>query len=995
MGEALSHSPRWIRMSLRILSALIFVLGALVGGLWLQPSAHASGPAAETWKTIETTHFRLHYHQSVAQMAPEVAEFCEAAHARLSPEFGYTPRMKTEVVLIDGSESANGSAGLFPRAVMTLYAVPPGSVDTRTDTDHWMWELILHEYAHILHIDQVYGWIRAINIPFGRQYLPNQSLPRWFLEGTATAIESKYTGAGRVRSNMYNMYLRATLLDGTIPTLAQLSNAPPAYPYANFWYLAGSHFIHYIGETRGWDSLFLAYRQQARRLRPWAINYMALTAMGDTFDNLYQEWVQAAYTEASHRNAQILAAGVVEPTRVTQDGFSSQWVAATPQGAFPHWIRADGKDDPTLVDPSDPESRQRRVRTSGAFSVFPNGEQAVISRSTRVQDGYTRNDLFLVELASGKMERLTRGLRASQPAVSPDGSQIAYIRPDNGRFDLYLYSVADRSARRLVRADDWSTIGQPSWTPDGTHVLYSMSEIRKGRHLFSVDVRTNEQTRLTDERAIDDSPRVSPNGRWLYYSSDRDGVFNIYARDLKAKNACKPGSCPTTSVREDRRVTRVRTGVFVPVVVRGDGECALWMSIFSSKGFDIATLPLADDCGPAAYLGVASGGYDRPDAPIPDVEEGVEIGAPRRYRTGLLAQPWNWWPIYNEHGVHRQFGISTSGADPAGRFQWRADVTLGDPFNQLRWAIDARLNLTTPGFYVNTTRSVNHRAMQFDSRVQRYDQVITTVSGGTRYSFSGIRASQAISVSYNWEQRGYLDAPKIEHDPGGFMPNLPEMGNFSNLYLSWTISNHRAYVRSVSVERGWSASVGLRLRASVLGADYETRQLSMSVKKAIPIHRWERHALVLRLRGATSQSRFDRQSSYSIGGMTEQNLWESLREQVGAPTHVVRGFRPAVVRGRHYVTAQAEYRFPLLWLDWGHSTLPLFFERIHGAFFVDAATAFDHAPSIDRTLVGVGAELRLDLTAGYYLPQSFRLGVARGIGSHGIWQGYLLFGGSF
>src|SRR5699024_10477169 len=73
---------------------------------WLMlfaPSAHASGPAAERWKTIATPHFRINYHRSVEAMAEDVAEMCEDAHDLLAADFGFSPRRKTEVVLIDAS----------------------------------------------------------------------------------------------------------------------------------------------------------------------------------------------------------------------------------------------------------------------------------------------------------------------------------------------------------------------------------------------------------------------------------------------------------------------------------------------------------------------------------------------------------------------------------------------------------------------------------------------------------------------------------------------------------------------------------------------------------------------------------------------------------------------------------------------------------------------------------------------------------------------------
>lgn len=968
----------------------------LIIGVFWADQARASGPAAESWKTISTPHFRINYHRSVAGMAEDVARMCEDAHDLLAKDFGFTPDRKTEVVLIDASESANGSANTFPRGTIRLFAVPSQSYDTRTDTVHWMWEMIVHEYAHILHMEQIYGWIRIINIPFGRQYMPNQNLPRWVLEGTATAIESHYTGGGRAKSNFYKMYLHAAVLEGTVPTLSQLTHSPPKFPYANFWYLVGGYFIDYIATTYGWDALYEAYRQQGARLRPWAVNFMIWNVVGKTFDELYKEWLEHAYQEAETRDQAIRDAGVIEPTRLTTSGHDSRWIAATVEGKSPHWIRSDGKDDATLVSPEKPDARRIRVRTSSPFSVFPDGETAVISRATRVKDGYMRNDLWHVDLKRRKIRRLTRGLRASQPAVSPDGRIIAYVRPEGGRFDLYLYDLEHKHAERVSRADDWNTYSQPAWAPDGKTLYASMSKLGGGRNLYAFDTETYQRTQLTEGGSIDDSPRMTPDGRWMYYVSDRDGTFDIYARDLSKVRECTTSECFASTRQDDLRVTRVRTGVHGPVVVQTDGQCSLWMSFFSGEGFDIAELELDDDCSPKQEGGYASHEAQRASStPILPSPARDDLSEPRRYLTGIRAQPWTWTPIYQRVGPHRQVGFSTQGEDPAKRFAWRADLSIGDPFNQLRWAIDTRYRMITPEFFVNTTRSVNRGSMRVNSETQPYDQMVTTVSVGTGYSFGGIRASQRVSLAYNWERREFWDKKAIHHDPGGLRPIMPELGHFSNLYMSYSISNLRSYTRSVSEERGWSASLGVRLREPWLGADYNTREFSFSLKKAIPIPRWRRHALVFRLQGAVVQSHYNRPIGYSIGGLADQNIWEALQQQIGASTRVVRGYRLTRLRGPQYLLANAEYRFPLLWLDWGHSTLPLFFERIHGALFVDAATTFEPNPSGQHTLVGLGGELRVDLTAGYYMPQSFRLGVARGLGPEGVWQGYVLFGRSF
>lgn len=963
----------------------------LLGLLWTS-LGWASGPQAERWQTYTTPHFRVHFHQGVEPIAEDVAELCEAAHTLLSPLFGYSPRRRTDVVLLDASESANGSAGMFPRARVTLFATPPDSVDTRTDTDHWMWELILHEYAHVLHIDQVRGLAKAVNIPFGRMFMPNQILPRWYIEGAATAIESKETGAGRVRSHMYEMYLRAAVLDGAVPTLAQLSNMPPEFPYANGWYLFGSDFVDFIARTRGWDAVFASFRRQSRVLRPYAVNYMALRDYGATFDDLYDEWLVDVRRRAAETERAIVSAGVHEPVPLTEEGHYTQWIATTPQGTLPHWLQANGRDDATLRSLDHDGGRRKRLRSNQQFSLFPGGDMAVVSYVTPERSGYSRSDLWTVDLVNGTIERLTRGLRAKQPAVSPDGGTIAYTATSDGRVDLYVLDLKTRTSSRLVTADRWTTVSQPSWSPDGKHIYYSQSQLRHGRDLYVVEVASGRVIRLTDDRAIDDSPAVSPNDRWLYYASDRDGVFNIYARDLRSETSCTAATCAAVSTASDRRVTRVRTGVFTPKVVVRPGRCELWVSTYSVRGFDIARMELARDCGPPQYAGAAGASYERPTPEPPEVEP---IDPAHRYRTGALAHPWTWFPIYQQIGPHRQFGVSTSGSDPAGRLQWTANLSLGDPFNQLRWAVEVAYSGLAPDLRLRSVRSVNRRGMFVDSRVVPYDEVTNVASVGSSYRFGGYRAQQSVGLSYQWETRDFWQPVTFQHDPGGLMPSEPEMGRFSSMALSWSISNLRGYTRGVSVERGWSANVQFRLRTRVLGSDFESREYTFSVLKAVPIARWDKHAFVLRLRGGGARSDFRRRSAYYVGGMTDQNLWEAIRDQVGASTTAVRGFSPSIRSGQFFLMVNAEYRFPVWWIDTGISTLPLFFERLTGAVFVDATAAFDRPSALSGPLVGVGAELRLQLTAGFYQPQSFRLGIARGLGPDGEWQGYVLFGGSF
>lgn len=108
----------------------------------------------------------------------------------------------------------------------------------------------------------------------------------------------------------------------------------------------------------------------------------------------------------------------------------------------------------------------------------------------------------------------------------------------------------------------------------------------------------------------------------------------------------------------------------------------------------------------------------------------------------------------------------------------------------------------------------------------------------------------------------------------------------------------------------------------------------------------------------------------------------------------LRGFPIGVGYGRHVALLSAEYRIPVLEIQRGLGTVPLFFDRISVAPFVDVAKAWNvwHQAQL---LTGVGAETRIHVMLAQGIPSEFRLGLARGLGSLGVNQVILGIGAVF
>ncbi|MBI3535364.1 MAG: hypothetical protein HY072_07755, partial [Deltaproteobacteria bacterium] len=74
-----------------------------------------------SWKTIETTHFRITFPKELSSQAQKSAQYFEEAHSILSPILKWEPRNKTQILIIDNSDMANGVTSPALRLGIVLY----------------------------------------------------------------------------------------------------------------------------------------------------------------------------------------------------------------------------------------------------------------------------------------------------------------------------------------------------------------------------------------------------------------------------------------------------------------------------------------------------------------------------------------------------------------------------------------------------------------------------------------------------------------------------------------------------------------------------------------------------------------------------------------------------------------------------------------------------------------------------------------------------------
>ena len=112
------------------------------------------------------------------------------------------------------------------------------------------------------------------------------------------------------------------------------------------------------------------------------------------------------------------------------------------------------------------------------------------------------------------------------PAWSPDSRQLAYVSFEGDKSSIFVQTL--RTGNRFRVSSKPGINGAPSFSPDGRKLVVTLGGVDGNLDIHVLDINSRRTTRLTTHRAIDTEGTWSPDGRWIYFTSDRSGGPQVY-----------------------------------------------------------------------------------------------------------------------------------------------------------------------------------------------------------------------------------------------------------------------------------------------------------------------------------------------------------------------------------------------------------------------------------------------------------------------------------
>ena len=540
------------------------------------------------WSYIQTSHFDIYFYGDNQDLAEFTSKVSEDAYAQISTHLSWDLRKRVSILVYNShnefqqtnvigtymSEGIGGVTELFKNRIVFPF---DGNFEQFRHVIH-------HELVHAMLNDMVYGGT-AQNMMASRTKV---RIPLWSNEGLAEFLSSNW-------DTKADMVLRDIAVHERMPTINELNYFMAYKGGQSLWrFIAGKYGREKVGEVfrsmkkaqsaeKGYQ---LALGMKWKELSDQWHKYLKKEYWPDIANRDPLEDMSEKLTDHKKNNNFYNVSPSISP-----DG-STVALLSDRSGYFDVYLLdvLTGKKKETLIKGSRSVDFEELKWLQPGLSWSPDGEKIVLAVKAGATDA-----LNIVNIKSKKIPIDLDGVFSA--SWSPSGKEIAFIGNHNGSSDLYIYDL-DKEEYRQVTNDIFSD-SYPNWNNKGNEIVFvsDRGDYVDGKYtgrmeehdyrqtdIYIVNTQDNRIRRVTNTPDNENHPIWANTEETLFYTSDYNGVHNLYKHSLEGYSH----SGDKKSKFDSYAITNVLTGLQQPTI-SGDDNMLIFAG-YSGLGWDLYSL---------------------------------------------------------------------------------------------------------------------------------------------------------------------------------------------------------------------------------------------------------------------------------------------------------------------------------------------------------------------------------------------------------------------
>lgn len=539
-------------------------------------------PPTIKWYQINTDHIRLIFPQGQDEEAMRITNLIHYLNQNNLESVGSKTK-KIDLVLQTSQVISNGYVSLMPFR-SELFATPFQNNHMLGSGD-FLDLLAIHEYRHTLQFTNANRgatkFFHLISGQPGWTGLMNLSIPNWYFEGDAVMEETVLSSSGRGRTPDFFKEQRALLLNDTNYSYMKARNGsyrdmvPSHYPL-------GYVMINYGRKLFGpniWKDILADAGAYRSVIYPFSGAMNIHTGM--RAPEMYQKAYSDLKTQWTNEIANLdLTKHIVLTPKNPQLVTDNQYANFLNDGSIVYNSSSYAKTPALYLYQDGIHTKITSFGVSTSSYISETNGKLIWSEFEKDPRWANRNYTRLIsfDLEKRVKQVLVNKSKLFSPTYSNSGNKVtAVLNDDDLTSEIVILSAATGKIDRRLATNPHDHISYPKWTKDDRYIIYVSK--RNGQiALLKYDLDTNQIVNLTPwSNHIIGNLSVSEDA--VFFSASYTGIDNIFSVSLNGN-------------QQINQLTSVKVGAYQPDI-SSDGQ-TLVMSEYTDKGYILTSLTISE-----------------------------------------------------------------------------------------------------------------------------------------------------------------------------------------------------------------------------------------------------------------------------------------------------------------------------------------------------------------------------------------------------------------